>query len=302
MLLSGRAWPPYAIPTDFKKLAGRVSTIASTPSTDVAVDRDGNMYILDPEGNTLRKIDPNTKIATTLHETPSIPVGLAIDLNANVLYIACYASHCIMKYNLKKRSLSLFAGVANENGDENGDSLKSKFNTPGAVAVGPNGDVYVSDSGNSKIKRISGGTVSTMAIMDEDSPPWRICVAADSTVYFAAGHAIYKLVTHADTPTIFAGSSIEEGNQDGVAENARFMIPTGICIDSKGNLYVSDNGSDRIRVIDTKGNVSTLAGSTTGHLDGVTTSAQFSSPQGLSVANGKVYVADTGNSKVRLIE
>ena len=99
----------------------------------------------------------------------------------------------------------------------------------------------------------------------------------------------------------FAGNS-EHGIADGEASAAQFFYPTGIAIDAAGTLYVVDWGSDRIRKITPKGEVSTLAGSEEGFADGQGSAARFSHPFGIAIdAEGNLYVADSGNNRIRKI-
>lgn len=141
------------------------------------------------------------------------------------------------------------------------DTLPS-FNAPTGVAVDASGNIYVADWGNNLIRKITpAGTVST-----------------------------------------FAGSGFA-GYNDGAGNLASFTQPTGITIDPQGNLFVADAGNDLIRKINPTGTVSTIAGSdTSGFANGAGAAAVFFDPVGVAVdANDNVYVADAGNSLIRLV-
>lgn len=102
------------------------------------------------------------------------------------------------------------------------------------------------------------------------------------------------------TVTTLAGS--DAGYADGAGGNAKFYTPTGVAVDASGNVYVADLGNHKIRKVTPDGNVSTLAGSTAGYLDGQGTSAKFNKPADVAVdANGNIYVADYSNNKIRKI-
>ncbi|OGS77097.1 MAG: hypothetical protein A3G95_03270 [Flavobacteria bacterium RIFCSPLOWO2_12_FULL_31_7] len=122
---------------------------------------------------------------------------------------------------------------------------------------------------------------------------------ATGNIYVAdrVNHLIRKITPTGDVTT-FAGSGVA-GNTDGTGTAASFNNPNGIAIDATGNLYIADLSNHRIRKINSAGEVTTLAGSTSGYLDGTGTSARFSFPQSLVVDNlGDIYVADRDNLRI----
>ena len=135
------------------------------------------------------------------------------------------------------------------------------------------------------------------------SDPFGIAITDDGLIYVAdAGESnrIRKL-TPDGSVTTFAGSV--EGYADGQGAEAKFNTPSGLAVDTKGNLFVADTGNNRIRRVSPQGVVSTLAGDgTAGHADGPAAQAQFDGPIGITVdALGNVYVADTYNDRIRKI-
>jgi len=135
------------------------------------------------------------------------------------------------------------------------------------------------------------------------SDPFGIAIADDGTIYVAdAGESNrIRKITNEGIVTTFAGDS--EGFADGAGAAASFNTPSGLAIDSSGNLYVADTGNNRIRKVTPQGEVSTIAGDgAAGYVDGPAAQARFNGPIGVAVgANGNVFVADTYNDRLRMI-
>ncbi|MBS1520705.1 MAG: hypothetical protein JST50_06905 [Bacteroidetes bacterium] len=157
---------------------------------------------------------------------------------------------------------SLLAGTVGSRGSSDG-STGTSFSNPIGMAVDANGNIYVADEGNYKIRKITpAGVVST-----------------------------------------FAGTGSPGSTNNSVPTQASFNSPFGICFDMVGNMYVADYFNNMIRKITPAGVVSTLAGNgTAGYVNGAPGSAEFNSPTGVAAdALGNVYVADFGNHMIRKI-
>ena len=205
-------------------------------------------------------------------------------------------------------------------GFADGQGTSAKFNKPIGIAVDNAGNVYAADSINHRIRKIdSTGRVTTLAgtgIVGRTNGPGASAkfinpfdVAIDNTgnVYVADGtHLIRKIDSKGNVSTL-AGTEDDlfvGGFADGKNSSAKFNMPQGITVDNTGNVYVSDTFNNRIRKIDSKGNVTTFAGDgTAGFADGQRTSAKFNAPCGIAVDNaGNIYVADRGNIRIRKID
>lgn len=141
---------------------------------------------------------------------------------------------------------------------------------------------------------------------EEERELYGIAVDHAGNIYLTQFTRILK-VTPNGIASVFAGGS-EIGYADGNAEEARFNIPFGIDVDDQGNVFVTDLQNYKIRRISPNGEVTTIAGTTQGSIDGDVNEAQFQSPIGIKVAsNGTIYVADasirmiTGEGKVTTI-
>jgi len=190
----------------------------------------------------------------------------------------------------------------------------ARFNEPRAVAVDSDGNLYVADYNNNRIRKItSAGVVSTLAgsgtyghhdatgTEAQFNQPIDVAVDSSGNVYVADTSNIRKITPEGVVST-FAGDG-RSGYKDATGTSAQFSIPTGVAVDSSGNVYVGDSYNQRIRKITPAGVVTTLAGSgTDGHHDAAGTEAQFNYPEGVAVdSSGNVYVADTGNHRIRKI-
>jgi sugar lactone lactonase YvrE len=213
--------------------------------------------------------------------------------------------------------VSTLAGLADNTGSTNGVGSNARFNYPFAVAVDALGIVYVADTYNSTIRKITaGGLTSTFAGLAGNSGsadgtnslarfnlPQGIAVDNRGNVYVAdtGNNTIRKITTNGVVSTL-AGLAGNSGDADGTGINARFDYPTGVAIDGAGDVYVADHGNNTIRKILSDGSVSTLAGLVGGgSSDGTGTDAQFWSPSGMAVdSDGNVYIADTGNNTIRV--
>ena len=267
----------------------------------IDVDLDGNVYVIDnsPISNaglvpTIRKIDTAGVVSTLYRDRPLIrwgtlatPIGLAVARDG-VIYIANTGRHQIVELG-RDGKLRAVAGTGAQ-GYADGPRVEAMFSLPGAIAVSDDGTLVVADEGNNVIRTIdlSAGARPLHARVvagAEEIPPLQ---GVEVTVF--AGWPGYK----------FAGVP---GFMDGAAGSALFYRPLGMALDAEGNVIVADSGNDAIRRIAPDGTVTTVAGgSERGLRDGASTEAQFSEPKGVAVhADGSIYVADSGNNRIRRI-
>ncbi|CAJ0815220.1 NHL repeat-containing protein [Ralstonia flaminis] len=241
------------------------------------------------------------------------PIGVAVDASGN-LYVADSNNNMIRKIT-PAGVVSTLAGSTTA-GHADGTGSAASFYQPIGLAVDASGNVYVADSNNNMIRKITpAGVVSTLAgsttaghadgtgAAASFNIPSCVVVDASGNLYVSdAFNNQIRKITPAGVVSTLAGSTTA-GHADGTGSAASFSAPRGMAFDASGNLYVADQGNSMIRKITPAGVVSTLAGSTTrGFADGTGSAASFANPSGVAVdASGNVYVADYANNEIRKI-
>lgn len=239
------------------------------------------------------------------------PVSVAMDRNRNI-YVADAENHRIRRISTAGM-VSTFAGSLFGYIDDTGSA--ARFNHPLGVVTDDSGYVYVSDSKNNAIRKISpAGVVRTLAgtgtAGSKDGAgdtatfnyPNGLAIDAARNIYVAdASNNMIRKITPDGMVSTIAGA-VTAGNADGQGVNARFTYPTGIAIDAGGNLFVADENNHLIRRISPQGLVSTFAGSTQDNIDDTGRAAAFNAPYGIAIdAQGNLYVAEIGNHQIRKI-
>lgn len=201
-------------------------------------------------------------------------------------------------------------------GTANGTGLAARFFAPCALALDPEGTLYIADQADNRIRKMDvSGMVSTVAgsisqgfkdgsvLEARFDSPFGIAISQSGTLFISdQGNNSIRTISPNGVVQTFAGSKTA-GYADGSGQAAKFKLPAGICIDSKGVIYVADQGNHRIRMISPEGIVSTLAGSgQPGFADGKGTAAKFHAPTGIAVDSaGYVFVTDLVNNRIRKI-
>lgn len=256
--------------------------------------------------------------------TLASPSAVTYDAAGN-LFIADANNHVVREVVKSNGNIVTVAGsgAAGFSGD-NGAATSALLDTPTGVAVDGSGNLYIADSHNNRIRKVSGGTITTIAgtgvagFSGEGSAATSAMLALPSAVAVDGSGNVYIADTNNNRIRKIAGTTIStvagNGEQlfagDGSAATAASLdSPTGVAVDAAGNIYIADRHNQRIRVVSAGGTISTLAGSGAVNFSGAdsgdgasATAASLAKPTGVSVdASGNVYIADTNNNRVRKV-
>jgi len=314
---------------------GSVAEATFRSPAGVTVDNGGNLFITDSESFTIREISAGQ--VTTPAGTPSVsgssdgrpggfasPMGIVYSPADDFLVFTDRGNHLVRLRYPGDRQLGYvltIGGLAGQPGMVDGLFEVSRLSSPSAIAADPRGKLYVADSGNHRIRRMTAVPdyigyyeIATFAGSSEGAAdgatasalfrnPAGVAVDGEEIVYVAdtGNHTIRKIEN--GVVTTLAGAAGSPGSADGYGAAARFNAPTAIVADARGNLYVCDTGNHTIRKVSPSGLVTTVAGlaGAPGHSDGAGGSVRLSSPGGIAIdASGTIYIADTGNHRIAI--
>ncbi|MEX2416323.1 MAG: stalk domain-containing protein, partial [Paenibacillaceae bacterium] len=323
-----------------------VTTAFSAERVPLITGSNGNVLL------TVSTVSGNGEFGSTNGATADAlyraPQGIALATDGSI-FVADTQSHLIRQ--VKEDQVTTFAGLTldldelglPEGGISDGKKEQSVFQDPKGMVVDARGNLFIADNSNNAIRKIdSAGNVTTIAGNPEGlqgfadgkgqlalfNQPSDVVVASNGTLYVTdtLNHAIRSITAQGVVATLNAESIRSVEIFDGVVElagdfkdgklsEALFNEPTGLALDAKGNLYVSDTGNQLIRYIDlAAGTVSTVAGGTEAVLtetslyaeadfiNGVAAEAKFNFPKGLALSSeGGLYIADSQNNAIRYL-
>jgi uncharacterized protein (TIGR03437 family) len=251
-------------------------------------------------------------------------VGLAMDASGN-LFLGDQGNNRVRKVDANGVITTIAGnGIGGFSGD-NGPALQASLNQPSGVCVGPAGDVYVNDIGNHRVRKIStSGIISTVAGSGSSTPsgdggpatsaglqiPIRCAVDSSGNLYIvdqgSGASVVRKVDTNgmiSDVAGVYGGTGFS--GDGGPALKATMFNLTAIAVDAAGNLFLTDQGDQRIRKVDTSGIITTVAGTGTAGFSGdggQATAAQMNFPGGIAVDSaGTLFIVDSVNERVRKV-
>jgi hypothetical protein len=298
---------------------GLATAAAISCGYGICEDSFGNVFFT--TGTGLRKIDPSGIITDFVPSGFSYSLGVVSDASGD-LYVADYSNNIVYKVT-SLGVVSVFAGTGSYG--YNGDNIAATSATlasPTAIAIDATGNIYISDGGNNRIRKIDlAGIITTVggtgfggysgnggpATAANMSYPFGLDVDAAGNIYISElGNYVIRKIDAAGIITLVGGSPFNPGfSGDGGPATSALFIPVGLALDNAGNIYIADEGNYRVRKIDLSGIVTTVAGTGTFGYSGdggPATSAQLANVNGLTItSSGTMILVDAGNNRLRSV-
>jgi sugar lactone lactonase YvrE len=308
----------------------------NTPS-GVFVDKVGYVYIADTTNSKIRYVDLSKNIFTAAGTgSPSYngdgispttanlywPAAVALDASGNMFISDSWNDRIREVTTL----ISTYAGNGNPTfAGDNGLATSASISFPNGICFDNAGNMYIADNGNHRVRLVtlSTGKISTVAgngttgYAGDNGPAtsanltnaYGVVVDGSGNLYISdPSNCVVRKVDSTGKITTYAGTGTPGGfsGDGGAANKAQLNSPTGLALDSSGNLYIADSYNNRIRMVDTSGNIKTVAGNGTAGFasDGTdATLGSLNTPLGVAVDSaGTLYIADTVNNVIRTVK
>ncbi len=301
----------------------------------LAVDSSDNLYIADAYNARIRKVAPAGTISTVAGDgaprfggdngpatsaSLEFPNGVLVDGAGNI-YIADTVNHRIRRVAAGSGIITTVVGngsatFAGDSGPAGGASL----NYPSGVALDAAGNLYIADFGNQRVRRVAGGTISTVAgngafkysgdgaaaTSASLDVPMGVAVDSRGNLYIAdaQNHRVRRVNAATGVITTVAGNGVQGfGGDNGPAASAQLDEPRGVAVDANDNIYIADKGNFRVRRVSAAGTITTVAGGGNAFPgdNGPATSAQISAFGVALDRNNNLFIADRANHRIRMV-
>jgi serine/threonine protein kinase, bacterial len=324
-------------PVDAKVGFGEATETEISLVDGIALDKKGNIYIAMREHNIISRIDTKGMMSRYAGSGQSgfsgddglaikasfrTPADLAFDPEGN-LYIADRENHRVRKIDTNG-TISTFAGIgeAGFSGDE-GPAVKARLNLPSGLVADKKGNLYISDRSNDRIRVVDKkGVIRTYAgsgvagfqgdagpaLKAQLDKPFGITLDEARNLYIADrnNNRVRKVSPEGIITTVAGDGGFFFMGDNGPAYRASIAAPTGVAVDSKGNLYIADRNNNRIRVVDKLGMIRTVVGTGQQDYNGDSEVARETNlylPFGLTVdSNDKLLVIDRSHYRIRRVD
>ena len=317
---------------------GGAAIAASIQHPDgVAVDTLRNVYIADTGNNRIRRVDATTGVITTVVGTGvagalgdgaaataaqlSGPQNVTFD-SSGTMYLADSGNTRVRHVDAAGIITTVAGNGTSGFSGDGGPATSAAFMGIAGIAIDDNG-LYITDTGNSRVRRVDASSIITTFAGNgvpgftgdggagssaEVQFPLSVAVDSQDNVYIteSGSRRVRRIDAIGVITTIAGDGSLGPVGDGGPAIDAHFNLPQGVAVDGAGNIYIADEGDQRVRRIDTAGIITTIAGTGSpgfGGDGGPATSALLHGPSAVAVdAVGNIYIADTGNIRIRRID
>jgi hypothetical protein len=313
---------------------GPATSAALAKPANVAADAAGNIYIADANNHRVRLVDTSGKIITFAGNgvqgflgdggpatSASLNTPTSVAVHNGTVYIADSRNNVIRM--VSSGTISTFAGSGVGAGGYSGDggpAIAALLNCPRGVAVDANGDLFIADTKNHVVRRVVGGTITTLAgngqqgFKGDNGPaiaasldtPTSIALDLSGNVFIADTHnQRIRLVTGGNISTFAGNGALGFLGEGTPAINAAFDHPLGVAADGTGNVYIADSNNQRVRKVDATGTITTVvANGQEAFLgdSGAPLLASLDTPSAAFPFNGRLLVTDKDNQRIRLVD
>ncbi|GAB4024554.1 NHL repeat-containing protein [Spirosoma gilvum] len=302
----------------------------------VWVDANGNLFIADQGNQRIRRVRTDGVIITVAGNGTlgfsgdtgpatsasfNQPAGVVVDGGGN-LFIADAINQRVRKVATNGIINTVAGNGTTDFGGDNGPATSAALNQPAGLALDGNGNLFVADQLNNRIRKIaSDGTITTVAGNGEASfsgdegpatsaalnSPSGVAVDGPGNLFIVdqGNHRIRKVSTDGTIRTIAGNGTADFGGDGGPAVSASLYLPSGVAVDGAGSVFIADVVNQRIRKVSIDGTISTIAGNGTEGFSGdggPAVSASLNLPFGVALdGSGNVYIADLGNRRIRKV-
>lgn len=288
----------------------------------VAADTAGNLYLADTTYNRILKIAATGVVSAVAADAQLVnPSGVALDAQGN-LYIADSGNYRVRKVSANGGIVTIAGNSTPGYSGDGSQATSAQLGSITAVAVDASGNVYIADSGNHRIRKVTpAGVIATIAgngsagysgdggaaTNAQLSSPTGVAVDFAGTLYVgdSNNHRVRKIASNGIITSIAGNGFPGYSAEGGPAATAQLNKPSGLAVDLIGNVYLADRFNYRIRKITTAGSIVTVGGNGyRGYLadGGSAAGAQLDQPRGLAMdAGGNLYIADGNNCRIRKI-